>query len=69
MVYYVATIQKCHRLCKAEVSPKALTVAKPDRAETSHIAALAGFAGQGERTFALTAAKVSKEPKLHNAAL
>ncbi len=41
----VATKLKCHGVCKAEVSPTAPTVAKPDRAETSHIAALAGFAG------------------------
>ncbi len=48
MLIYVNTIQKCHRLCKAEVSLQALMVAKPDRAETSHIVALTGFAGAGE---------------------
>ncbi len=45
----VNTIQKCHRVCKAEVSPQRATVAKPDRAETLDIAALAGFAGTAYR--------------------
>ncbi len=35
---------------RQEVSPKGVTGAKPDRAETSNIAALAGFAGTVERT-------------------
>ena len=41
---YVNATQKCHRVCKVEMSPNALREAKPDRAETSAIAALAGFA-------------------------
>ncbi len=41
----VNAIQKCHRLRKAEVSPRALTGVQPDRAETSDIGALAGCAG------------------------
>lgn len=41
----VNAIQKCHRLCKPEMSPKGLTVAQPDRVETSDIGALAGCAG------------------------
>ena len=40
----VNAIQKCHRLRKAGMSPQALRVAKPDRAETSDIGDLAGFA-------------------------
>ena len=38
---------KCHWLSKAEVSPRTLTIAKLNKAGTSHIAALTGFAGAG----------------------
>ena len=47
----VNAIQKCHRLRKAEVSPRALTGVQPDRVETSDIGALAGCAGVLMGTF------------------
>ncbi len=34
----------------------------PDRAETSHIAALVGFAAQGKQTFVQNVTEVSIEP-------
>ncbi len=43
----VATKLQCHWFCKAELSPSALTIAKPDGAETSDIEAPAGFAAVG----------------------
>lgn len=41
----VNAIQKCHRLRKVEMSPKALTVARLSDPETSYIAGLMSLAG------------------------
>lgn len=41
----VNTIQKCHWLCNAEVSPRAQTVARLSSPETSYIAELKSLAG------------------------
>ncbi|WP_207710163.1 hypothetical protein, partial [Litoreibacter roseus] len=41
----VNTIQKCHRVCKAEVSPPGASVARLSGPETANIAGLKSLAG------------------------